>query len=186
MNAKKIRLSVFLILTFGFLSCGERKQAQIRTESIENWKTVKTENYTISYPPTWVLDNKEQMGIIMQLFSPLSSPKDSFSDNVNLVIQNLSGQPVNDLDKYTQLSENQIKSMMKDSKILSSKRMNRHKQEFQKIQYTAKQGIYKLKFQQYYFIKNEKAYVLTFTCEVDEFKNYSEISEKIMDSFRIN
>jgi len=185
MNAKRTRLIGYIILTLGLLSCGEKKQTPISADNPNSWKTVSVDNYTITYPPTWTLDNSERMGMILQLFSPLSSPDDKFSDNVNLVIQNLTGQPIKSLDQYTKLSENQILTMMTDSKILSSERLNSNGQEFQKITYTAQQGIYKLKFQQYYFIKNELAYVLTFTCVADEFEKYHAIGDKIMDSFRI-
>jgi len=125
------------------------------------------------------------MGMTLQLFSPLSSPEDKFSDNVNLVIQNLTGQPIKSLDQYTELSENQILTMLTDSKILSSELLKSNGQEYQKVSYTAQQGIYKLTFQQYYFIKNEIAYVLTFTCVADEFEKYRAIGDKILNSFRI-
>lgn len=185
MNAKRNRLIVYIIFIFGLLSCGEKKQTLIKADNSNSWKTISADNYTITYPPTWTLDNNGRMGMIFQLLSPLSSPEDKFSDNVNLVIQNLTGQPIKSLDQYTKLSENQILTMMTDSKILLSERLNSNGKEFQKITYTAQQGIYKLKFQQYYFIKNELAYVLTFTCVADEFEKYHAIGDKIMDSFRI-
>lgn len=185
MNAKGIRQTGLVILTLGLLACGEKKQASMPADNSDGWKTVITEDYIIRYPLTWTLDNSGRMGMALQILSALSSPEDKFSDNVNLVIQDLSGQPVKTLDQYTQISEKQIKTMLTDSEILSSEQFNRDGQEFQKIQYTAKQGIFKLKFQQYYIIKNEKAYVLTFTCIADEFEKYHQIGEKIMDSFRI-
>jgi hypothetical protein len=40
-----------------------------------------------------------------------------------------------------------------------------------------------LKFEQYYWVINEKAFVLTLTCEEDQFKNYKEVGEKILNSF---
>ena len=56
---------------------------------------------------------------------------------------------------------------------------------FQKVIYNDDQGIYKLKFEQYYWVKKEKAYVLTLTCEIDQFEQYIETGEEIMNSFRL-
>ena len=55
--------------------------------------------------------------------------------------------------------------------------------EYHKIIYGMSQGIFKLWMEQYYFIKNEKAYVLTFTAEADKFNDYKITGEKILNSF---
>jgi hypothetical protein len=186
MNSKRIRQIGLVLFVLGLLSCGEKKPVPVPADNSDGWKTVTTDAYTIRYPSTWTLDNSGRMGMTLQIFSALSSPDDKFRENVNLVIQDLSGQPVKKLDQYMLLSENQIKTMLADPEILSCERSNRDGQEFQNIQYTAKQGIYKLRFQQYCTIKNEKAYVLTFTCVADEFEKYREVGGKIMDSFKLN
>jgi hypothetical protein len=186
MNAKRIRQIGLVLFALVLLSCGEKKPVKAATDNSDGWKTIITDAYTIRYPSTWTLDNSGRMGMTFQILSALSSPDDKFRENVNLVIQDLSGQPVKKLDQYVLLSENQIKTMLKYPEILSSDRLNRGGQEFQKIQYTAKLGIYKLRFQQYCMIKNEKAYILTFTCVADEFEKYREVGGKIMDSFKLN
>ena len=185
MNAKRIRQIGLVLFVVGLLSCGEKKPVPVPTDSSDGWKTITTDVYTIRYPSTWTLDNSGKMGMTLQIFSALSSPDDKFSENVNLVIQDLSGQPFKKLDQYVLLSENQIKTMLTDPKILSSDRLHRGGKEFQKIQCTAKQGIFKLRYQLYCMIKDEKAYVLTFTCVADEFEKYRAVGEKIMDSFKL-
>ena len=57
--------------------------------------------------------------------------------------------------------------------------------EFYKIVYTGKQGNLSLKFEQYFWIVNETAYVLTFTTEQDKYESYQVLGKKILDSFRI-
>lgn len=175
MNAKRITLTGLMILVLGLLACGK----------MNKWKVIETKEYAISYPDSWTMVNNGQTGIAVQLFSALTSREDKFSENVNLVIQDLSGQTVKTLDQYTQLSESQIGTMMTNARILSSCKASCGGQECQKVIWTAVQGMFKLKFEQYYLIKNEKAYVLTLTCAENQFDDYREVGEKIMDSFKL-
>ena len=118
------------------------------------------------------------------MFSPLSSKEDQFRENVNLIIQDLSQHQI-DLDQYVELSETQIRSLIDDSKILESVRLTSNDLSYHKVIYSGKQGILDLKFEQYYWVVNEEAFVLTLTCEESQFDNYQEIGEKILNSFQV-
>lgn len=148
------------------------------------WKTLKEANYTIQYPAAWELDQSGQMGTSFILLAPLASPDDNFRSNVNLIIQDLGGQPIT-LDEYTELSEHQVKTMMAHSNLLESKRIKTKSYEYHKLVYTSDQDIFHLQFEQYYFIVNGKAYVLTLTCEQDRFEQYKAVGEKILGGFRV-
>jgi hypothetical protein len=99
------------------------------------------------------------------------------------VIQDLKGMNIN-LDKYVEISLGQIKTLITNGNLLDSKRLSRDGNEFQKVIYTGDQGIYKLKFEQYFWVQGEKAYVLTLTCDIGQFENYKEIGEQILNSFK--
>lgn len=75
--------------------------------------------------------------------------------------------------------------MVTNGNLLESKRLSANGTEFQRVIYSGDQGVYKLKTEQYYWIKNTKAYVLTLTCEINQFDTYKETGEKIMNSFRL-
>jgi hypothetical protein len=90
-----------------------------------------------------------------------------------------------DLGKYVEISEGQIKTMITSGVIVESKRQKSGDYDFQKILFTGKQGIFDLKFEQYYFVDKQKAYVLTLTCEINEFDQYKETGEKILNSFKL-
>jgi hypothetical protein len=45
--------------------------------------------------------------------------------------------------------------------------------------------MFKLKFEQYYFISENKAYVLTYTSEEKNYLKYLESAQIILNSFRI-
>lgn len=156
----------------------------IQKEGSDEWKSFAENNYSIQYPTTWELNNSKQMGTSFILFSPLTSEKDRFRENVNLLIQDLKGQNL-DLDKYTEISEEQVKTMLTDGKIIESKRMTSGTSTYQKIIYTGTQGVYKLEFEQYYWVEKDKAYILTLTCEENQFAAFKLTGEKILNSFKL-
>lgn len=169
---KKMAFLVFFLINT--ISFGQIKE--------NNWKTIDENTYSVQYPENWELNTDKSMGTSFILFTQQTSTDDKFRENVNLIIQNLEGYNLN-LDDYVTISEEQINKMVTNGKIIESKRLFKNNSEFQKVIFTGDQGIFKLKFVQYYFIKDEKAFVLTFTSEQEQFENYKLISEKILASF---
>jgi hypothetical protein len=179
----------FFALMIAFIACEQSSQKESKTEEIkteipENWKTLSESDYSIQYPDTFDLDKSGQMGMSFILLSKQTSQQDLFRENVNLLIQDLSGQNI-DLDKYVEISEGQIKTMITDGNLIESKRMSDNNKELQRVIYTGKQGQYDLKWQQFYWVENKKAYVLTLTCEINQYDNYVSVGEKIMKTFTI-
>ena len=164
----------FIILVLSLNSFGQIK------ETI--WKTINDNTYSIQYPDNWELNTEKSMGTSFILFTEQTSSEDKFRENINLIIQNLEGYNLN-LDDYVAISEEQISKMVTNGIIFESKRLNTNNTEFQKVIFTGKQGLFQLKFVQYYFVKDEKAYVLTFTCEEIQYEKYSLISDQILESF---
>lgn len=147
-----------------------------------NWKTFNGPNYTIQFPSDWELNQSKQMGTEFFLFSPLESSQDKFRENVNLLIQDLAGYNI-DLKKYAQMSEAQVKTMITNSNLLLSQEVKSPKGNYYHMAYTGDQGEFKLHFDQYYWVKNEKAYVLTFSAEKDKYASYSEVGSGILNSY---
>lgn len=180
---KKLKLIIALTLFISFV--GYSQTTKEYSEEVPNdWKTIDETDYTIQYPGNFDINTSGQMGTRFILFSKPTSPEDPFLENINLIIQDLSGQSMN-LDEYVKLSENQIKTFITNGNIIESTRITSANSEFQKFIYTGIQGQYNLQFEQYYWIENNKAYVLTFTAEIDEIEIYKDVCEKIMNSFRI-
>lgn len=178
----------FLTLTLAFVACGQSSPKESKTEEVttapENWKIYSETEYSIQYPDTFELAKSGQMGTSFILLSNQTSQQDLFRENVNLIIQDLSGQNI-DLDKYVEISEGQIKTMITDGNLIASERLNDKNKEYQRIIYTGKQGQFDFKWLQFYWVVNKKAYVLTLTCELNQYDNYVSIGEKIMQTFII-
>ena len=90
-----------------------------------------------------------------------------------------------DLDKFTQISIDQIKTQAVKGKLIESKRMKNKTREYQKVIYTSDQNGFHLKYEQLYYVKNNKAYFLTLTCEQTKFDAYKAEGEKILNSFKL-
>lgn len=174
---------IALILLVSLFQTGCAQTTSDESEKIESdWKILNEESFEIHYPSDWTVDKSRQMGLSLVLFSPLSDKEDDFKENVNLMIQDLKAQKMS-LDEYTELSENQIKTLATDSEILLSERVSRNGQDYQRVIYTAKQGVYNLQFEQFYWVIENDAHVLTFTAEQDQFTDYQKIGERILTSY---
>ena len=107
--------------------------------------------------------------------------KDLFIENINLLIQDLKGHQI-DFDQYVKISKDQVK---KNGKLIESKKINLNKNEVQVFIYEAKPTGRALKFYQYLLIKNKKAFILTYSAEVEKFDLYFQEINKIFNSFSV-
>lgn len=147
-----------------------------------NWEIIDTKEYHIEYPNNWQLDTTGRMNTEFILFSKREE-KDSFRENVNLSIQDLSNHLLN-LASYTELSINQIKAIP-NSKIIESGTLEKNNIKYHKVIWKGFVSNKNLKFKQIYFVKNNKAFLLTLTCEEKAFEKYEPIGTKILNSFII-
>ena len=178
----------FLLLLFFLLpnltACGQTSQKNVTNKIEDEWKELNGNNYSIQYPNDWDLDTTGKLGTIFFIYSRQTSPQDQFRENINMAIQNIQGQKI-DLDKYVEISEGQIRTIITNGDLIESKRLNANGLEFHKVIFTGEQGIFKLKFEQYYWLKNGNAYILTFSCEQNQFDTYKPVGERILNSFRL-
>jgi hypothetical protein len=149
-----------------------------------NNNTHSSSNYDIAYPSDWKSDTSKTMGTDLILFSSLTDSNDTFRENVNVLVQDLSAYDLT-LDQYVQISEKQVKTMITDGKIILNERKAGPRGEFHKMIYTGKQGVFNLKYEQHFWLVNKKAYVLSFTCEESQYVKYQQIREQIMNSFKL-
>jgi hypothetical protein len=150
----------------------------------KEWKMLEEKEYSIQYPKNWCLEKPGTTGQNFILFSQPSSLNDRFRDNVNLLTQHLTDKNIN-LDKFVEISVRQVRTMVVNSVIIENERINTGGQELHKLIYTGDSGRLNLKFVQYYWIKNEKAYILTLTCDANQFDKHKKIVQRIMGSFKL-
>jgi hypothetical protein len=179
-----MKLIKFSVLSFGILSlfsCGNSNEDGKDAE--RDWKTHAENDYSIHYPDNWELDLSKKNGMSFMILSPADSDSDLVRENVNLLIQDIPDGM--NMDQYIKVSESQIKSVIPGSSILKSERQLSGEAEYHKIFYTGVEGQSNYKFEQDIFLKKGKAYILTLTCEQDQFDKYQEVGDKILNSFRL-
>lgn len=147
----------------------------------QDLKIVKTTDYEISYPSNLRYDDSKTRGTEFIIYTEKEDEKDTFIENINLLIQNLKGYQI-DLNQYIEITEKQINE---NGILIESKRTVLNNSEVHILTYEANLNVRNLKFHQYILVKNEKAYVLTYTAEIDKFDIYFPEIIKIFNSFSL-
>ncbi len=169
----KLKLLMIFFISFQLVS-SQSKQTKIVKEINRN-------GYHISYNENLRLDESGRNNTEFYLFTQKSSPEDNFIENLNLLIQNLENLNL-DLNKFVEITERQIKT---NGNLIESKRAKSNGIEFHKIIYESNYNGIELKFLQYDFIKNKKAFVLTYSAKTKDYPLYIDVMEKVMNSFKI-
>lgn len=176
------------ILSFTLFSCStqneESQQESQQQEIISGWKLLNEDNYSIQYPSNWKLQKPGPMGAVFFIFSELDSETDNFTENVNLMVQDLQGQDMT-LSQAAAASEKQIMATVNSPNIITSEELEANGKSFYKLMYSGVQGKFDLQFEQYYWIEKGTIYALTFTSKKDEFDKFKETGEQILNSFQL-
>ena len=178
-----MKILLIVLLLFPFYSEAQTPIPAYGMTKVENvWEPFSSDNYSINRIASWEMADGKQSGTEFIFFVSNITDDPNFRENLNLVIQNLEGNTI-DLANFASISEDQIKSMLTNAKIVESKKINGDFYESHNIIFTGEQGIYKLKIEQRYIIHKSKAYVLTFTAQESVFDIFYNHVEKAMDSF---
>ena len=172
---------LFLFLTYLGFSQGNTDATPDGKSN--SWKSLESDEFFMQYPDTWELNETGLGGTRFIVLAPMDSDTDRFRENVGIVIQDLTNYDL-DLDAYTEISENQIKTIFENCKLIESKRMRDGKGEYHVLKYSGKQGQLPLMFVQRYWVTDDHAYVLTFTSEQSNYESYKVIGENILNSFK--
>ena len=165
----------------------ERAKASIpinEEKSDEKWTYIDTETYELKYPSNWTLDENGGFGVSFTILSNTTSEKDLFRENITLVIQDMSMLGV-DFDNEVELSEADIKEIVKDCKILKNEMTERYGLRFQEVVFSGKESGMNLTFYQLYTTFENKMYVMGFTSLQNTFDEYEAIATEILHSFTI-
>jgi serine/threonine-protein kinase len=136
--------------------------------------------FKIDYPNNWV--QKNNVNAIL-FCSPKEDDKDNFQENVNILLQDLSAHPMN-LEEYADITKKQVAENVGSSAMLSIKDVIFSGRKSKEISFNLNLSGKDLKVRQFVFIKENIAYLLTYTAEQSQFEKYKDISTKVMNSFR--
>lgn len=151
------------------------------TTLIPGWLTYtdSANKFTMSYPKEWT---QQSSGNVIAFLSPKADANDQFQENVNLMLQDISAQPMT-LEQYTELTKKQLADAMGAGANVSqaSKVVGGHK-AVQLIYNFTYQGR-ALKIEQYFFVKGKTVYLFSYTAEPSQFAKYEQTATAIINSF---
>lgn len=151
----------------------------------EDWTEYSKGNISLQYPSDWELDETGNMGTTVILTSQQDDDDDMFRENVNVIIQDLSAYPGMTLEQYRDVSEKQLKGIFQNYKLLDNTIETVDGKQRLHFLYTGEQEGYTLKFEQYGWIIDGSAYIITFTTEKSMYNIYKETGQRILNSLQI-
>lgn len=144
-----------------------------------------TYQFSIKYPSNWIkLENHEGAAVIF--LSPKDSSVDSFQENVNVVVQDLTDN-VMSLQKYTDTAIFQVKVVFKEGlQVIDAETRPERlsgKPGYQFVYITKGKPSYKIKH--VWTVEGNRAYQVTYTALANEYDSFIDKADKMIDSFRI-
>ena len=148
------------------------------------WKEYVNDEFKISFPSNWSFDDSGINGTSAFISSELESVSDLFSENVNLIIQDLTGQNIG-MEEYISLTKSQLSQL--NAKHINIDKIENHSYgQESNLEYEFKHGIYNLRTKQRVIIANNKAYLATYTGTVSDFNKYLSTGDQILKSFKLS
>lgn len=156
-----------------------------QSNSSNEFVSIKRSGYSIKCPAQWQLDTSHALGSDIFMRSVKEDQDDKFAENVNILIQQLPSDTIS-LDLFVSVSEKQIQDFATDLQLVKSTRMLRNGYPYHWIVYYQTQGIFQLRTEQFFFLKNSKAYVVTFSTEKSKEAKFENVGLTILQSFTLD
>lgn len=172
-------LLAFILLTL-FAACGgeEKYVPPMGWQKHENY----TLKFTIYYPPGWKLSNQGNPNLIFNISSPKTSDQDYIQENVNLIVQEVT----EGIDAAAYLVELEKKASIQLESIKKETNENVTFKGYPAIlsTYQAQVNDIRVRWMQYTWIKDGKAYLLTYSAEIIQYEAYKDFANEIIKSFQ--
>ena len=140
--------------------------------------------FSLVYPADWTLEENKN-GAAVIFYSPVENALDLFKENVNIVVQDISRNPLN-LDKYTEIAIHQLQVVFKQNiEILESSPAYIGDLPAYKLVYIGKGKDFDMKFTHVWTIKGDYAYQFTYTANVNSYDKFSLKVDRMLSSFHI-
>lgn len=165
MNIKKIYIILLIVIATGLYSSSITELSE----------------YTIEFPEKWEI-MKGVMDTDVIAIAPKINPDDLFRENVNIIHAKLE-LPITPKEYYD-FNLKSLGQILTDFDLEDSEDVKVDGFEAKKLVFTHTIGVVNAKVLQYLILHENKAYVLTFTADPLDFKEYQPIFEKIVETFK--
>ncbi len=139
----------------------------------------------ISYSKRWSIQDTPDgvTGDVARFLSPKEGKADEFQENLSISVENLSSRPMS-LNEYTEESVRIIRTHSDASAPPASAATLGHRQAMEVV-FVGKEGNIEVQRLQIWTVKNNKAYVITYTAEKGKYSKFLQTSREMIDSFEI-
>lgn len=144
--------------------------------------TSQQNGFSISYPSDW--EAKENVnGALVIFYSPLENQLDFFRDNINVVIQDISGSPMN-LDQYSKVAVDQMKLVFGDNmKVEELSDTSVDGMPAKRLVFLGKGPQSDLKYMSVWALDGTTVYQLTYLAVASQYKNHLFSIRSMINSF---
>ncbi len=158
------------------------KQQAIKPEITLSLYENPNQGFRIDYPDTWSAQNRDDFfatGVVF--FSPLEDDSDQFKERVSILIENLANDT--SLTQYTEQSLAEIKRLS-DPDVDEAQKINLGENKGRQIVYSGEENGRPVQRMQTWLVKDNQAYVITYTAKPDSYDKYLPTVEKMIESFQ--
>jgi serine/threonine-protein kinase len=150
--------------------------------------TYDSSNYfmlRMKYPKNWKSQNIEDRftGDVAKFFLPQNNDSNSFKPEVSVEMEDLK-KPIS-LPDYTNLKVNQITRYLKNPRRNESHPAKLANLPAHEVIYTGKQEQYNVKRMAVWAVKDNKAYIVTYTAEESQYDAFLETAQAMINSLEI-
>ncbi len=141
--------------------------------------------FSLRYPATWSFaENKNGSAVIF--YSPPENPLDRFSENVNIVVQDISKNPL-DLEQYTKIAIDQMQAIFETNlEILDSTQVTMDGHQGHQLEFIGKGPDGNLHYLCRWTLIDTTAYQIAYAALEPENKGHLKSAQRMMHSFKIH
>lgn len=154
-----------------------------REHRFKNYKN-KSYGFSIKYPALWALEENKN-GAAVIFYSPQENDLDYFQESVNVIVQDISGNPM-DIRDYSELAIKQMEVVFEDNLIIieSAPKFFAGQTGYIFI-FIGKGSGTDYHYMSAWTIKDLVAYQITYTSLTTKYEQYISIAKKMLRSFRL-
>ncbi len=139
--------------------------------------------FKIKYPKIWqIIENTD--GIAVTFLSPKENSLDVYRENFSIVVQKMP-RSSGHLPQYTQEAIHQISNTIQNMQIVRNETDILSENAAYRFEYITKEVNFYLRIIRIWTIIDDKAYDLTFSCDVDHCSDYLGIADTMFTSFQV-
>jgi len=136
--------------------------------------------FSVVFPDGWTISEPNTESVVVQAMSKSEDVKDTFRENVNVIVMDSPGSPKLDLEakEFTRLFPKNYNARVVDTAALKI-----DGRDARRVIYLMSAGLVKLKNTAFIVHCGSRVFVITCNCAEDRFGRYSPVFAKVKDSF---